>query len=112
MNCPDCARLLYSGQVSCQCGWKKPRELMRAAPTTVYREDPRDSALATKRKLREEQNEVDAYVAMYLAKNRGANQKEACFAYMRENGLMHILPAHLRDDEAAAERQAIQQEAT
>ena len=108
MNCAECGRLLFANQSKCPCGWKAPER--RAIPSQSRHADPKDCSIEAKRKFAKMLNEVDAYVARYLAVNRGSSQKDACFAYMRENRLMHILPASLCDNEAIEERAAIQAE--
>ena len=67
---------------------------------------------ATKEEFSKKLIEVDNFVARYVVSHSWLSQRDACFVYMREHGLTHILPKHLReqDEEADREREAIQQE--
>ncbi len=63
------------------------------------------SELKFKKKL----DEVNHYVEVYLEEYPGASKKDACFAYMKEKGLLASVPKQFLD-EADEERRAIQEE--
>lgn len=112
MNCGSCGRLLYANQKKCPCGWSAPER--RAVPSVARPGDPQDSGAATKRKFAERQRKIDAHVMQYMAANRGATQREACLSYMKQIGCYTMFakafPHLVKDPEAQAEREAIQQE--
>lgn len=105
-NCPGCDRNLFDHQFSCVCGWKGAK---KAAPSKP-RIDAGETRTAISHMFRERFEKVNQYVNAYLKAYPGSTKKDACADYMKRAGLIGALPKNLRDQEAIAERQAIQEE--
>ena len=130
MNCGNCGKVLYPKQRRCSCGWKKPLEISDTT-STGYCEHPgcpnpgvlshatfaegswlcpfhffgKDTK-SPKNRLMIESRKKQADVDEFIRKQPMQTKRESCLLYLREKGLLGVLPESLQ--EAIAEREAIQ----
>lgn len=106
-KCPDCSGILLRPNSCSACGWPKAAP-QRERPVPVGR-----APVAEQQAMGTRLTQVNAYVSTYRKNHPGTTKREACFAYMQQHGLLHAFKRscpELADEEARAERYAIQNE--
>jgi hypothetical protein len=96
-DCPSCGSVL-TGKI-CRCGYAvrvavpPSRGAFKTEPSAILRQ-----------KMGEQQIIVDAFVAKYQLEHPGSTKRDACLAFLKAEGIQHMLPKQFLDFDSAMDK--------